>query len=298
MPVLARSDRRRRRSPERRICERQGASDRDSFDCARRDDEVLARRRVRGGLSRRRSRRRGASARPRATRSSRRSSARDGLRVAILSGGETRVVLGDGEGGGRGGRNTEYFASLALELDGCPGVFALAADTDGIDGHGDHAGAFVVPETLRHGAVLGTSLAALLARHDTYSYFDSGRSAGEDRPHANQRKRFQIDPVPSINRREPCVPDYAERARRRRAPPHQDRRDARPRDRRPRRLEELILAGADVFRINFSHGTAADQAKRVETVRRVSEKVGRHIGIMGDLARPEDPHRVVQDAAP
>jgi hydroxypyruvate reductase len=96
-----------------------------------------------------------------------------GKRVAILSGGETRVVLG--EGSGRGGRNTEYIASLALELDACPGVFALAADTDGIDGHGDHAGAFIVPETLRHGAVLGTSLAELLARHDTYSYFDSGR---------------------------------------------------------------------------------------------------------------------------
>ena len=96
-----------------------------------------------------------------------------GKPIAILSGGETRVVLGDG--GGRGGRNTEYIASLAIELDGCPGVFALAADTDGIDGHGDHAGAFIVPETLRHASVLGTSLAALLARHDTYSYFDSGR---------------------------------------------------------------------------------------------------------------------------
>jgi hydroxypyruvate reductase len=95
-----------------------------------------------------------------------------GRRVALLSGGETRVVLG--ESGGRGGRNTEYLAALALELDGCPGVYALAADTDGIDGHGDHAGAIVVPDTLR----LGTehcSLAALLARHDTYSYFDSGR---------------------------------------------------------------------------------------------------------------------------
>ena len=93
-------------------------------------------------------------------------------RVAILSGGETRVVLG--EGGGRGGRNTEYLASLAIELDGCPGVYALAADTDGIDGHGDHAGAIVVPETLRLGA-RGESLAAALARHDTYSYFDNGR---------------------------------------------------------------------------------------------------------------------------
>jgi len=55
----------------------------------------------------------------------------------------------------------------------------------------------------------------------------------------------------------------------------------------PAVLEELILAGADVFRINFSHGTAADQAKRVETVRRVEQKVGRHIGIMGDLQGPK-----------
>jgi hydroxypyruvate reductase len=98
--------------------------------------------------------------------------ARRGRRVAILSGGETRVVLG--EAGGKGGRNTEYLAALALELDGCPGVYALAADTDGIDGRGDHAGAIVVPETLRLGNE-HRSLAALLARHDTYSYFDSGR---------------------------------------------------------------------------------------------------------------------------
>jgi hydroxypyruvate reductase len=95
-----------------------------------------------------------------------------GRRVAILSGGESRVVLGDA--GGRGGRNTEYLAALALELEGCPGVYALAADTDGIDGHGDHAGAIVVPETLQLGSE-HCSLAALLARHDTYSYFDSGR---------------------------------------------------------------------------------------------------------------------------
>jgi len=93
-----------------------------------------------------------------------------GRRVAILSGGETRVVLG--EGGGRGGRNTEYVAALALELDSCPGVYALAADTDGIDGAGDHAGAMALPETLRSGAQRGISLAQLLAQHDTYSYFD------------------------------------------------------------------------------------------------------------------------------
>jgi glycerate 2-kinase len=94
-----------------------------------------------------------------------------GARTAILSGGETRVVLG--EGGGRGGRNTEYLAALALELDGAPGICALAADTDGIDGHGDHAGGTVVPETLQLGAAHGLSLVELLARHDTYSYFDA-----------------------------------------------------------------------------------------------------------------------------
>src|SRR5688572_6402530 len=97
---------------------------------------------------------------------------RSGQRTAILSGGETRVVLGD-DGGGRGGRNTEYLAALALELDGASGIYALAADTDGIDGHGDHAGGIVVPETLDLGAARELILAELLARHDTYSYFDA-----------------------------------------------------------------------------------------------------------------------------
>ena len=111
---------------------------------------------------------------------------KSGQRTAILSGGETRVVLGDEgmdargrtthgavvEGGGRGGRNTEYLAALALELDGAPGIYALAADTDGIDGHGDHAGGIVVPELLSLGRARGLSLAELLARHDSYSYFD------------------------------------------------------------------------------------------------------------------------------
>ena len=97
--------------------------------------------------------------------------ARSGQPVAILSGGETRVVLG--EGSGRGGRNTEYLAALALELDGAPGIYALAADTDGIDGHGDHAGGVVVPETLALGAAQGLSLHDLLAQHDSYRYFDA-----------------------------------------------------------------------------------------------------------------------------
>ena len=75
------------------------------------------------------------------------------------------------DGGGRGGRNTEYLAALAPEPDGPPGIVALAADTDGIDGHGDHAGGIVVPEMLALGAARDLSLAELLARHGTYSYF-------------------------------------------------------------------------------------------------------------------------------
>jgi hydroxypyruvate reductase len=94
-----------------------------------------------------------------------------GGKIALLSGGETRVVLGDAAG--RGGRNTEYLGGLALELAGCPGIFALAADTDGIDGHGDHAGGIVVPEILDLGRRRGVSLETMLARHDSYGYFDA-----------------------------------------------------------------------------------------------------------------------------
>ncbi len=55
----------------------------------------------------------------------------------------------------------------------------------------------------------------------------------------------------------------------------------------PAVLEQLIRAGTDVFRINFSHGTSKDQAARVATVRQIADKVGRHIGIMGDLQGPK-----------
>jgi glycerate 2-kinase len=93
-----------------------------------------------------------------------------GRRIAILSGGETRVVLS--KTGGRGGRNLVYLSGLALELDGHPGIHALAADTDGIDGHGGHAGAIVVPDLPARGAHAGVSLEELLAEHDTYTFFD------------------------------------------------------------------------------------------------------------------------------
>jgi pyruvate kinase len=55
----------------------------------------------------------------------------------------------------------------------------------------------------------------------------------------------------------------------------------------PAVLEQLMRAGADVFRVNFSHGSVADQAARVANVRSIAEEVGRHIGIMGDLQGPK-----------
>jgi len=91
--------------------------------------------------------------------------------VAILSGGETRVVVGERRG--RGGRNLVYLSSLALALDGQAGIFALAADTDGIDGHGDHAGAVVTPSILSIGEACGVSLAERLAADDSYTFFDA-----------------------------------------------------------------------------------------------------------------------------
>jgi hydroxypyruvate reductase len=92
-----------------------------------------------------------------------------GVRTAILSGGETRVVLGATSG--RGGRNLVYLSALALELGGARGIHALAADTDGIDGRGDHAGGKITPDTLAQGAARGVSLERLLEAHDTYEYF-------------------------------------------------------------------------------------------------------------------------------
>jgi hydroxypyruvate reductase len=90
----------------------------------------------------------------------------------LLSGGETTVTLGEG-GCGRGGRNTELLAALALQLDGAGGIWALAADTDGIDGTEDAAGATIEPRTLARARAAGLDVRAMLARHDSYSLFAS-----------------------------------------------------------------------------------------------------------------------------
>ncbi len=94
----------------------------------------------------------------------------------ILSGGETTVTvrpLRPGEARGRGGRAGEFCMGLALALQGQAGVHALAADTDGIDGIEDNAGAFVAPDTLARATALGLKLDSFLDRNDAYSYFSA-----------------------------------------------------------------------------------------------------------------------------
>jgi len=90
----------------------------------------------------------------------------------LLSGGETTVTIGAGKPG-RGGRNTEFLLSLALALDGAKNIWALAADSDGIDGTEDAAGAIIGPDTLARARAQGLDAAQYLTAHDSYSFFQA-----------------------------------------------------------------------------------------------------------------------------
>ena len=89
----------------------------------------------------------------------------------ILSGGETTVTVDVGRPAGKGGRATEFLLGCALALQCEPGVYALAADTDGIDGVGPHAGALLTPTSLARARALGLNPQALLDAHDSASFF-------------------------------------------------------------------------------------------------------------------------------
>jgi hydroxypyruvate reductase len=90
----------------------------------------------------------------------------------LLSGGETTVTIGGGAAG-RGGRNTEFLLSLAIALAGAGETWAIAGDTDGIDGTDDAAGAIVTPDTLVRARAAGLDARAVLTGHDSYSLFDA-----------------------------------------------------------------------------------------------------------------------------
>jgi hydroxypyruvate reductase len=86
----------------------------------------------------------------------------------ILSGGETTVTI---RGDGKGGRNSEFLLAFALAIDGVDGITALAADTDGIDGMGDNAGAFADGHTAGRMRTAGMDPRAMLANNDAYTAF-------------------------------------------------------------------------------------------------------------------------------
>lgn len=88
----------------------------------------------------------------------------------LLSGGETTVTV---RGSGRGGRNVEFLLALGIALGGYPGIYAIAGDTDGVDGQEDIAGAILTPDTLQRAWAKGIKPQDSLAANDGHGFFQS-----------------------------------------------------------------------------------------------------------------------------
>jgi glycerate 2-kinase len=88
----------------------------------------------------------------------------------LLSGGEATVTL---KGNGRGGRNTEFALALALALEGRPGICAISAGSDGLDGSGDAAGAWISSDTLSQARAQSLDARQSLQDNDSFSFFDA-----------------------------------------------------------------------------------------------------------------------------
>ncbi|MBT5414132.1 MAG: glycerate kinase, partial [Rhodospirillaceae bacterium] len=119
-----------------------------------------------------------------------------GRPTVLLSGGETTVTV-RGENG-RGGPNTEYLLALALALDGAEGIWALACDTDGIDGTEDNAGALLTPDTLTRAAARGLDPRRALVENDAYGVFaalDDLVVTGPTRTNVNDFRAVLISPA-------------------------------------------------------------------------------------------------------
>lgn len=88
----------------------------------------------------------------------------------LLSGGETTVTV---RGNGRGGRNVEFLLSMAVELEGAQGIWALAGDTDGVDGLEEIAGACLTPDTLARADAKGIRAREYLDNNDGHGFFEA-----------------------------------------------------------------------------------------------------------------------------
>ncbi|MDF7676476.1 glycerate kinase [Neisseriaceae bacterium ESL0693] len=115
--------------------------------------------------------------------------------LLILSGGETTVTLRHSQG--RGGRNSEFLLALAIALQGASQVYALAADTDGIDGSEDNAGAWLTPETLREAQAAGINPQTTLEQHQAYDFFAATQQlliTGPTRTNINDLRALLVFP--------------------------------------------------------------------------------------------------------
>jgi glycerate 2-kinase len=119
---------------------------------------------------------------------------RGGKPVAILSGGETTVTV---RGKGRGGRNVEYLMAEAIAANGAHGIWGLAADTDGVDGAEDIAGAVFTPDTLARARAKGHDPQAMLDDNDGHGFFEllgDGLVTGPTRTNVNDFRVTLIAP--------------------------------------------------------------------------------------------------------
>lgn len=118
--------------------------------------------------------------------------------TVILSGGETTVTVVNPVG--KGGRNLEYLLALALALDGAPNIWAIACDTDGIDGTEDAAGACVTPDTLIRAAKLGLDPRDMLSTNNAYRFFEALGDlvvSGPTRTNVNDFRAILVEPRPA-----------------------------------------------------------------------------------------------------
>ena len=109
--------------------------------------------------------------------------------VALISGGECTVTV---KGNGRGGRCTEFLLSLAIDLAGEAGIYALAADTDGIDGSEDNAGALLSPDSLERAGAAGLKPKQLAATNDAYEFFSTLGDLVETGPTRTNVNDFRV----------------------------------------------------------------------------------------------------------
>jgi len=118
-------------------------------------------------------------------------------RSVLISGGECTVTVRNP--GGRGGRCAEFLLALALALAGHPGVHAIAADTDGIDGSEDNAGAVISPDTLARAAARGLDARKHLDANDSYTFFSALGDllvTGPTRTNVNDYRAILLAPTP------------------------------------------------------------------------------------------------------